>query len=293
MKNVWSVFAAIVVAALAVGCAANKVVVESETVIDPGLVIKPQPVYRSSNPGDAPGTYDAPGFLEAPVLATESVSAVSMDIIPDAKNLPKEDGNRLSYTVRDVWAENKYWTVTVSGIRKKDQTVYPGDDTTYVNGVLYGDFRLELFDGEMCVSSLKINVPRDDRFLVLESTAVGLSYGCTVLSNKKEFGADNYPDIIQLDFYLQGELEVPQYARYFAVHDGELCEIPVFSGGTEVSPYGTHPLMKSAGYMVQYLTVSEWESPGDYTIVKYEYYFDAENMCLNRNRASFYGWEYE
>lgn len=281
---------AIPAALLLAGCSANKVVVDPKTVIDPGPVIRPETTYHR---GNAAAARQSPDFAAAGSVTEERASADTMDVIPPAADSPKEGGKRLSFTVDDVWSEGRYWRVVVSGARKQDQTVYPADDSTYINGVLYGDFRLELFDGETRVSSLKINVPRDDGFLILESAAVGLSYGCTVLSNKKEFGADEYPDIIQLDFFLNGELEVPQYARYFAVSGEQLMEIPVYSGGAEVSPYGTHPLMKSEGYMVQYLTVSDWEYPGEYTIVKYEYYFDPENMRLYRDRAAFYGWEYE
>lgn len=293
MKNVYTVFTAAVSAVLLSACGSkNTVVIDPKSVIDPGPVIKPDYVSElPENPEESVPVYHKPDFSFKHNNTDERGAANIMDIIGAAEQSPKDGGDRLSYTLNNVYSNNKYYSVHISGAKCQDQTAYPAEDTTYINGVLYGDFRLELYSGGDCVSELKINVPRNDKFLILESTAQGLSYGCSVLSNKKMFSANDYPDIIQLDFYLLNELEVPQYARYFAVFDGEIRELPIYSKGVEVSPYGTHLLMKDKGYMIQYLTVSDYEYAGEYTILKYEYYFDPENQCLYRRQVTFYGWD--
>lgn len=292
MKNVYTVFTAVASAVLLSACGQNTVVIDPKSVIDPGPVIKPD---LSSEPAvDSDGSvpvYHKPDFSFKQNNTDERGAANIVGIIGSAEQSPKEGGERLSYTLNNVYSRDKYYSVCISGAKCEDQTAYPAEDTTYIDGVLYGDFRLELYSRGECISELKINVPRDDEFLILESASEKLSYGCTVLSNKKMYSADDYPDIIQLDFYIHNELEVPQYARYFAVFDGEIRELPVYSNGAEVSPYGTHLLMRDKGYMVQYLTVSDYENPGEYTILKYEYYFDPENQCLYRRRSPFYGWD--
>lgn len=221
---------------------------------------------------------------------TARTSVAPTDVIPEAIQSARVDGDRLSYTVMNIYSQGEYYTVEVSGVKYENYEENDTDiDTTYINGELYGDFRLDLLKKGEVIDSLKINVPRDDRFLILESVIENLSYGCELISNKREFSADKYPDLIQLDFYIINEVEAPQYARFFAVFDGRIIEIPVYEDGTEVAPYGTHLEMKSAGEMVQYLVAEEYY--GEYTVIKYEYSFDIENKCLNRKQVKFYGWE--
>ncbi len=198
------------------------------------------------------------------------------------------EGERLSFTAENVYSEGEYYSVEISGVKLDDDGSASELDTTYVNDVLYGDFRLDLILDGTRIGSLKIDVPRGDKFMILDSAAENLSYGCEVLSNKKEYGADEYPDIIQLDFFLPNEGEIPQYARYFAIFESRICEIPVYENGALAAPRGTHLEMKGAGRMIQHLVVSG--SKG-YRKAKFEYNFDLENRRLVRQEVDFYGWE--
>ncbi len=222
-----------------------------------------------------------------PVTTTTMVDAYIEpdEIIPAAIQSPRVEGDRLSYTIMNIFSEDKYYTVDISGV-KLDSTAEPDMETTYVKGELYGDFRLDLIsDGEL-LDTYKINVPRDDRFLIMESVMDNLSYGCELISNKREFKVNDYPDLIQLDFHIINEVETPQYARFFAVFDGKLAEVLVYENGKEKAPYGTHLDMIEAGLMDQYLVASV--SEGNYTILKYEYTFDVEQRCLIRQRIYYW-----
>ncbi len=207
------------------------------------------------------------------------------EIIPAAIQSPRVEGDRLSYTIMNVFSEESYYTVVISGVRI-DSSAELDMETTYVKGELYGDFRLDLMQGEELLDSYKINVPRDDRFLIMESVKDNLSYGCELISNKREFRTNEYPDLIQLDFHIINEVETPQYARFFAVFDGKLAEVPVFEGGRETAPYGTHLDMIDKGLMDQYIVASV--SEGNYTILKYEYTFDVDAKCLTRQRIYYW-----
>ncbi len=207
------------------------------------------------------------------------------EIIPAAIQSPRVEGDRLSYTIMNVFSEDKYYTVEISGVRI-DESAQLDMETTYVKGELYGDFRLDLLDGDKLLDTYKINIPRDDRFLIMESVVDGLSYGCELISNKREFRTDEYPDLMQLDFHIINEVETPQYARFFAVFDGKLTEVPVYQDGVEKAPYGTHLDMIEAGLMDQYIVASV--SEGNYTILKYEYTFDVDQKCLVRKRIYYW-----
>ena len=185
----------------------------------------------------------------------------------------------------NVYSEGEYYTIEISGARM-DSTAEADMETTYVKGALYGDFRLDLLSGGELLDTYKINVPRDDRFLIMESIMDDLSYGCELISNKREFKVDDYPDMIQLDFHIINEVETPQYARFFAIFDGKLTEIPVYENGVEKAPYGTHLDMIKAGLMDQYIVASV--SEGNYTILKYEYTFDVQQRCLIRQRIRYW-----
>ena len=225
---------------------------------------------------------------ESNTTAQSTAALEPNEVIPQATQTPRVDGDRLSYTIVNVYSEGEYYTVVISGV-KCSQDSGADLDTTYINGELYGDFRLDLMKSGEIIDTLKINVPRDDRFLILESVTESLSYGCELISNKREFEADEYPDLIQLDFYIINEVEAPQYARYFGIFDDKIAEVPVYENGVEAAPYGTHLEMQSAGFMVQYLVAEQYD--GEYTILKYEYTYDVENRRLNRQRVKFYGWE--
>ena len=160
-------------------------------------------------------------------------------------------------------------------------------DTTYINGEIYGDFRFDLYKMGELIDSYKINVPRDDRFLILESVIEDLHYGCELISNRRIFDAVEYPDLIQLDFHIINEVEAPQYARFFSIFDGKIVEVPVYQDGIEAAPYGTHMETTDAGVMVQQLVAQQYN--GNYTVIQYEYTFDVQDRCLNRKQVKFTG----
>lgn len=217
---------------------------------------------------------------------TEQTYLEPDDVIPPAVQTSRVEGDRLSYNITNVYSDDEYYTLNISGV-KLDSTKEADIDTTYIKGELYGDFRLDLMKKGEMIDSFKINVPRDDRFLILESVTDDLSYGCELISNKREFEADEYPDLIQLDFHIINEVETPQYARFFAVFDEKIIEIPVFEDGIETAPYGTHLELDAAGVMTQHIVASQ--SNGNYTVLQYEYTFDIENRKLLREQVRFTG----
>lgn len=209
------------------------------------------------------------------------------DVIPAAVQSPRIEGSRLSYSIMNVYSGGDYYTVEISCIKLAETTEAPELETTYINGALYGDFRLDLLKQGEIIDTLKINVPRDDRFLIFESVLQDLSYGCELISNMRDFNATEYPDLIQLDFHMINEAEVPQYARYFAVSGGKLTEVAVYENGEEVAPYGTHLEPESAGLMVQRIVAKEY---GEYTVKQYEYTFDPGDLTINRKRVRYTGY---
>lgn len=209
------------------------------------------------------------------------------EVIPAAVQSPRIEGSRLSYSIMNVYSGGEYFTVDISCIRLSETTDVPSLETTYVGGELYGDFRLDLLRQGTLIDTLKINVPRDDRFLIFENILQDLTYGCELISNMRDFGAEEYPDLIQLDFHMLNEVEVPQYARFFAVSDRRLVEIPVYENGAETAPYGTHLEPQSAGLMLQHIVAKEY---GDYTVKQYEYTFDPEALSITRKRVRYTGY---
>ena len=137
------------------------------------------------------------------------------------------------------------------------------------------------------IDTLKINVPRDDGFLIFENVLRDLTYGCEIISNMRDFGAGDYPDLIQLDFTILNEVEVPQYARFFAVSGDKLVEVPVYENGAETAPYGTHLEPQSAGFMIQHIVAKEY---GEYTVKQYEYTYDPETLTITRKRVRYTGY---
>lgn len=209
------------------------------------------------------------------------------DVIPPAVQSPRIEGDRLSYTIENVYSAGSFYTVEISCVKLDPSSDVPELETTTINGSLYGDFRLDLISGGEQLDTLKINIPRSDRFLIFENVLQELTYGCEILSNMRSFDAAEYPDIIQLDFHIINEVEVPQYARYFSISDGRLCEIPVYENGIESAPYGTHLEPQSAGIMLQHIVAKE---NGSYTVKQYEYTFDPEAMTLTRKRVRYTGY---
>lgn len=204
------------------------------------------------------------------------------EVIPAAVQTPRIEGSRLTYSIENVYSGGEYFTVNISCIKLSDPENVPELETTFIEGSLYGDFRLDLISHGEITDTLKINVPRDDRFLIFENLLQNLSYGCEVISNMRDYEAAEYPDLIQLDFHILNEIEVPQYARFFAVSSGKLIEVPVYENGIETAPYGTHLEPQSAGVMIQHIVASEY---GNYINIQYEYTFDPEAMTLTRKRV--------
>lgn len=209
------------------------------------------------------------------------------EVIPAAVQTPRIEGSRLSYSITNVYSGGEYFTVDISCIKLPETTEAPELETTVINGSVYGDFRLDLLQQGEIIDTLKINVPRDDEFLIFENVLKNLTYGCDLISNMRDFGASEFPDLIQLDFVLQNEVEVPQYARYFAISDSKLVEVPVYENGIETAPYGTHLEQQSAGVMQQHIVAKEY---GTYTVKKYEYTFDPETLVITRRRVRYTGY---
>lgn len=207
--------------------------------------------------------------------------------VPELTNRSENDKDRLTFTADNIFAQGEYYTVSVTGEKSADKEL---DDTnTYVRGELYGNFRLVLEKDGAELDRLEIRVPRDDKLLIMDSVADGLTYGFGVISNKRDFLTDNYPDIVQLEFYKLNDNELPQYARYFAVFDSKLAELPVYENGAECEPRGTHPELRGEGRMVQHLCVYT-PSGKSLMVTKYEYIFDVENRRLNKREIDFLGW---
>lgn len=225
-----------------------------------------------------------PGASSALEIAASTTT--TLEIIEPAEPAERHETDRLTYTRENVWSQGSSYTVNISGAPQASDAIT--NETTYVKDKVYGDFRLDIVNGDEILSSLKINVPRDDIFLIMESASDGIDYGCDIISNKQEYGSADYPDIIQLDFYRKSDYEVPQYARYFAIFDGQIVELEIYENGTLVSPRGTHPKMKSAGLFIQHLCVKD--GSGGYTVIQYEYRFDAANKRLNRKQVCFTGY---
>lgn len=209
------------------------------------------------------------------------------EVIPAAEQTPRIEGNRLSYTIKNVYSAGEYYTVDISCIKLPTTTEAAELETTVIDGSVYGDFRLDLIREGEITDTLKINVPRDDGFLIFENVLKDLTYGCEIISNMREFQAEEYPDLIQLDFNILNEVEVPQYARFFAVCGGRLLEVPVYENGVETAPYGTHLEPQSAGLMIQHIVAKEY---GNYTVKQYEYTFDPEAMTMTRKRVRYTGY---
>ena len=212
-----------------------------------------------------------------------------MAVIPRAEQTARVDGDRITFMADNIFSEGKYYSVAISGVKMANQSAGVSIDTTLVNGVLYGDFRLDLYDSGMLIDSLKINVPQDDSFLILENAAIGKDYGFSLASHKEQFSDDSYPDLIQLDFFRQRGMAVPQYARYFAVFDGKLDEIRFYDNGNEVAPIGTKAKMRGDGIFTQNLSIQDGK--GGYTVIKFEYNLDLDRHRFNRKQVRFTGWE--
>lgn len=213
-----------------------------------------------------------------------------MEVIPIAEQTERVSGERITFKVENIFSQGKTYSVTISGVKMQNQSAGVSVDTTKIDGVLYGDFRLDLYNSVgSLIDTLKINVPRDDSFLILENAAIGRDYGYTLFSHKEEFGQENYPDMLCLDFFRQRGMAVPQYARFFAVFNDKIEELRFRQNGVEVAPIGTFMQMRGDGLLTQNLTIQNGK--GGYTVIKYEYRFDVANHRLNRTQVRFTGYD--
>ena len=226
----------------------------------------------------------------APIPTSSSESTVPFTPVYDGvlRETFTSDENWLIFAVENVYSGGEYYTVVASAA----STDAESSDTVYINGELYEAPRLTLMKKGEPPISIKPEIPKGDRFLTLESAADNYSYGSEIISNMRDFGAEEYPDVLGLVFRSSNtEAAVPEYARYFAVFDGALTELEIFDNGSKVDPRGAKLEPVSAGLAKQFLTVLKQSGEG-YEIIKYEYRFDLENKRLNRQQVRFYGWDY-
>ena len=232
-----------------------------------------------------------PAAARAYALPSESaVLPAALDPAPEGelRRTFTADGETLMFIAENIFSEGKYYTVTASASRTDTET----QNTVYINGKLYSEPVLTLHQQWRKLDTVRLEIPDGDRFIALESAADNYSYGSEVISNMREFGAEEYPDVLGLVFRSSNtEAAVPEYARYFAVFDGKLAELAIFENGSEVSPRGAKLEPVSEGVAKQFLTVLKSSGTG-YEVIKYEYHFDLENKRLNRQQVRFYGWEY-
>lgn len=198
-----------------------------------------------------------------------------------AENVPEivprlnvEDG-RTELELANVYSEGKLYTITAS--------VGTSEGREILMLILTRDGRLR--------NTLGVEIPRGDSFVLLENAEDNSTYGFEALSNLREYDAPEYPDMIGFIFRESGgEAAVPEYARYFAVFGGKLSELPIYENDKKTAPRGSKLEPKSAGNVVQHLTVLKSGGEG-YEIIKFEYKFDLENKRLTKRQVKFYGWE--
>lgn len=256
--------------------------------------------------GNADETYRPAGYIDPvsqaestfvteisrPAAAHVSNSAASSSAAPAPNGVLRQtfssEDDALIFTVENLFSGGEYYTVTAAATR----TDVESKSTIYINGELYGEPLLTLYKDGRQTGVLKLGIPDGDRFITLESAAENYSYGGEIISNKREFGAEEYPDILGFVFRSGSpEAAVPEYTRYFAVFEDKLTELAIRENGSKVDPRGTKLEPVSAGVAKQFLTVLK-SGGGGYEVIKYEYVFDVDNKCLNKKQVKFYGWDY-
>lgn len=263
-------------------------------------------VILLSGCGSADETYRPEGYADAPEssaahaeppkqgAAASDISSVSSGASHTAQNAPQteedadgsivrtlaSDDEKITFTLKNMFSGGEYYTVSVSAEITE-------------NGASYGSPVLALLKNGETIDTLRLDIPENERFMVFESAADGSYYGSEIISNMRDFGAEEYPDILGLIFRGGStEAAVPEYARYFAVFGGKLAELDIYENGAKVKPRGAKLEPVSAGLAKQYLTVLKGNGRLEYEIIKYEYRFDLENKRLNRQQVRFYGFEY-
>lgn len=287
MKKIAAIIAAVM---LLSGCGVSDETYQPEKYVDiPDDAQSPSPA-----PTPAPSSRRSSSAVSSSHAPTSEVSRVQNGYaeesgIRELITVPSADRNRLAFTIENLFSEGAYYTLEISGT-KTDSTE---KGTVTINGEHYGDISLTLFKDGQQVDRLAANIPDGERLMILESAAEELSYGCEVISNLREYDAEEYPDYLEL--VLRGgssEAAVPEYARFFTVFDGKLAELPVYENGVKTAPRGAKLEPRGAGLAAQYLTVLKNNGLEEYEIIKYEYRFDLENKRLNKQQVRFYGFAY-
>ena len=207
-----------------------------------------------------------------------------------AENIPELaeelDANRagLTFTLNNIYSEGALYSAELTAAHGEED----GTD----------DITLTLFRDGKPVDTLDIRKPDGEQLVMLENAEDINSYGCEVISNIREFGAEEYPDFFGLIFRESSEIRqsdkreaaVPEYARYFTIFGGKLWELPIFENGRRTAPCGMQLEPRSAGLAIQHLTVLKSSGEG-YEINKFEFRFYLENKRLNKQQVRFYGWD--
>lgn len=250
----------------------------------------PKSVFSAAS--SKPASSDAPVIISSvPALVSETpLSETPLSETPELnRDIEKSsgvDGDELFYLIRNVFSEGEYYDIEFRGEK------IPSDNAVYVNGEPYGNFTARLYSDGVLLDTLPLNVPGGERFLLMESAAESLEYGCEAISNMRDFDAAEYPDVLEIDFHSSTlEIAVPTYARFFTVFGGKLAELPIYQGGEKAEPRGIKLEPKSAGLAIQYLTVNKVYNTDEYEIIKYEYRFNLEEKRLDRKQVKFLGWE--
>lgn len=285
MKRFAAIIAAVV---LLSGCGVSDETYQPEKYVDiPDKV-------QSSSPITAPSASKSAAVSSAAHVPVSEVSQIKDGYaeesgIRELKTTPTTERNELAFTIENLFSEGEYYTLIISGTK----TDSAGKGTVAVNGEYYGDVALTLFKDGQQIDRFAADIPDGERLMILESAAEDLSYGCEVISNLREFGADEYPDFLEL--VLRGgsnEAAVPEYARFFTIFNGKIAELPVYENGAKTAPRGAKLEPRGAGLAAQYLTVLKNNGLEEYEIIKYEYRFDLENKRLNKQQVRFYGFAY-
>lgn len=245
----------------------------------PGLddpLEKPEPAEPKPSAAQTSASAQSSGGVSEQSRTSSAYSySIPPGEIPDITQELDAHGDTTRLTLYNVYAQGEFYSVTASAEQTAGRTA----------------LTLALSQSGQTLQTLNIYVPDGERFVLLENAEDNSSYGCEMLSNLREFGAAEYPDLIGLIFRGSNtEAAVPEYARYFAVFGGRLSELPIYEDGRRTAPRGAKLEPKSAGVAVQHLTVLRSSGEG-YEIIKFEYRFDLENRRLDKRRVKFYGWD--
>ena len=93
-------------------------------------------------------------------------SVKSSSVKSAAKETPKAPvirKNELAYILKDVYSGGKSYYVVISGTKCTSEN----PNALKINGTLYDNFAISLYDGGKLISRLKPEIPADVRFIIL------------------------------------------------------------------------------------------------------------------------------